>query len=35
MKQILGFANLKVMASSQEDDISVDRDNDRHNFGDW
>ena len=30
----LGFANLKVMASSQEDDISVDRDNDRHNYGD-
>ena len=30
----LGFANLKAMASTQEDDISVDRDNDRHNFGD-
>ncbi|MBR51676.1 MAG: TonB-dependent receptor, partial [Gammaproteobacteria bacterium] len=30
----LGFANLKVLASSQEDDISVTRDNDRHNFGD-
>ena len=30
----LGFANLKVMASMQEDDISVTRDNDRHNFGD-
>ena len=28
----LGFANLKVLASSQEDDISVTRDNDRHNF---
>ena len=30
----LGFANLKVMASTQEDDISVTRDNDRHNYGD-
>ena len=30
----LGFANLKAMASSQDDDISVNRDNDRHNFGD-
>ena len=30
----LGFANLKVLASSQDDDISVTRDNDRHNFGD-
>ena len=30
----LGYANLKVMASIQEDDISVTRDNDRHNFGD-
>ena len=30
----LGFANLKILASSQEDDISVTRDNDRHNFGD-
>ena len=30
----LGFANLKVMASVQEDDISVTRDNDRHNYGD-
>ena len=30
----LGFANLKVMASAQEDDISVTRDNDRHNYGD-
>ena len=30
----LGFANLKIMASVQEDDISVTRDNDRHNYGD-
>ena len=30
----LGYANLKIMASMQEDDISVSRDNDRHNFGD-
>jgi iron complex outermembrane receptor protein len=30
----LGYANLKVMASVQEDDISVTRDNDRHNYGD-
>ena len=30
----LGYANLKILASIQEDDISVDRDNDRHNFGD-
>ena len=30
----LGFASLKVMGSIQEDDISVARDNDRHNFGD-
>ncbi len=30
----LGFANLKILASSQDDDISVTRDNDRHNFGD-
>tara|TARA_B100001093_G_scaffold515000_2_gene590329 strand:- start:74 stop:2386 length:2313 start_codon:yes stop_codon:yes gene_type:complete len=30
----LGFANLKVLASTQEDDILVVRDNDRHNFGD-
>ena len=30
----LGYANLKAMASIQEDDISVVRDNDRHNFGD-
>ena len=30
----LGYANLKILASSQEDDILVVRDNDRHNFGD-
>lgn len=30
----LGFADLKVLTSSQEDDIYVSRDNDRHNFGD-
>ena len=30
----LGYANLKIVASKQEDDISVTRDNDRHNFGD-
>ena len=30
----LGFANLKVMASVQEDDILVVRDNDRHSFED-
>ena len=30
----LGYANLKIMASIQEDDISVTRDNDRHNYGD-
>ena len=30
----LGFADLKVLASTQEDDIYVSRDNDRHNFGD-
>jgi iron complex outermembrane receptor protein len=30
----LGFADLKILASSQEDDIYVVRDNDRHNFGD-
>ena len=30
----LGFATLKAMASIQEDDILVVRDNDRHNFGD-
>ena len=29
-----GYANLKILASIQEDDILVDRDNDRHNFGD-
>ena len=30
----LGFADLKVLTSIQEDDIYVSRDNDRHNFGD-
>lgn len=30
----MAFANLKIMASIQDDDISVTRDNDRHNFGD-
>tara|TARA_B100001057_G_scaffold96448_1_gene93072 strand:- start:1810 stop:4056 length:2247 start_codon:yes stop_codon:yes gene_type:complete len=30
----LGFSNLKILASMQEDDIYVSRDNDRHNFGD-
>ena len=30
----IGFADLKILASSQEDDIYVSRDNDRHNFGD-
>ena len=30
----LGFANLKILASMQEDDIYVTRDNDRHNYGD-
>ncbi len=30
----LGPASLKILASSQEDDIYVMRDNDRHNFGD-
>ena len=30
----LGYATLKMMASIQEDDILVVRDNDRHNFGD-
>ena len=30
----LGFADLKILASAQEDDIYVMRDNDRHNFGD-
>jgi iron complex outermembrane receptor protein len=29
-----GFADLKILASTQEDDIYVSRDNDRHNFGD-
>ena len=29
----LGFADLKLIASSQRDDISVRRDNDRHDFG--
>ena len=32
-EQDLGFANLKVLASSQRDDITVRRDNDRHSFG--
>ena len=30
----LGSISLKILASSQEDDIYVVRDNDRHNFGD-
>ena len=30
----LGAISLKILASSQEDDIYVVRDNDRHNFGD-
>jgi iron complex outermembrane receptor protein len=30
----LCFADLKILASTQEDDIYVSRDNDRHNFGD-
>ncbi len=30
----LGFANLKILASTQQDFISVDRDNDRHVYGD-
>ena len=30
----LGFANLKILASKQKDDILVYWDNDRHNFGD-
>mgnify|MGYP001163515790 FL=1 len=30
----LGSVSLKILASSQEDDIYVVRDNDRHNFGD-
>ena len=29
----LGFADLKLIASTQRDDISVRRDNDRHDFG--
>ncbi len=29
----LDFANLKILFSYQRDEISVDRDNDRHNFG--
>ena len=29
----LGYADLKLIASSQRDDISVRRDNDRHDFG--
>ena len=29
----LGFASLKILASSQEDDVLVVRDNDRHNYG--
>ena len=29
----LDFADLKILASSQRDDISVRRDNDRHDFG--
>ena len=33
-EQDLGYANLKIVASSQDDDISVTRDNDRHNIGD-
>ena len=32
-EQDLGFANFKVLASSQRDDITVRRDNDRHSFG--
>ena len=28
----LGFANLKAIASVQEDDVLVVRDNDRHNY---
>ena len=32
-EQDLGYASLKILASSQEDDISVTRDNDRHNLG--
>ena len=30
----LGYADLKILTSIQEDDIYVSRDNDRHNFGD-
>ena len=30
----LGYANLRLLASVQEDDMLVVRDNDRHNFGD-
>ena len=30
----LGYANLRILASFQEDDMLVVRDNDRHNFGD-
>ena len=30
----LGFADLKILGSIQEDDIYVSRDNDRHNYGD-
>ena len=30
----LGYANLKILASTQEDDILVVRDNDRHNYQD-
>ena len=30
----LGYANLKILASTQEDDVLVDRDNDRHNYQD-
>ena len=29
----MDFASLKISASSQEDDIYVVRDNDRHNYG--
>ncbi len=32
-EQDLGFANLKMLASSQRDDITVRRDNDRHSYG--
>ena len=32
-EQDLGYANLKIVASCQDDDISVTRDNDRHNIG--